>query len=60
MAKFRYYIADMNSGSLRGTNKDSVAGDFAMAGEFLVVDSESGMWLAFGDSEPIEDIEQVP
>ena len=58
MAKFRYYVTDLNSGSLRGTNKGDVANSFAMLDDFFVVDSETGMWLGFGDAVPVEDMEQ--
>lgn len=55
--KFRYYIADPETGNLGGTNSTEIADDFSHHDTFFVVDTEKGKWLTgFGEEIEIEEI----
>lgn len=43
--KFRYYITDTFSGTIRGTNDSAVARELAECEDYFVVDADSGEWL---------------
>ena len=51
---FRYYIADLDMGSIVGTNEEKIAKDFASSEDFFVVDVQENLWLtANGVSEEV-------
>lgn len=43
--KFRYYIADLYSGSIIGTDDNKTAHDLASCEDFFIVDTEAGVQL---------------
>lgn len=54
--KFRFYVTDLNNGSVSGTDDPDLAADISLSEDFFVVDSESGMWLsANGDQVYIQE-----
>ena len=54
--KFRFYVTDLNNGSVSGTDDPDLAADISLSEDFFVVDSESGMWLsANGDHVYIQE-----
>ncbi len=58
--KFRYYITDIGSGTVIGTNKTEHANDFALCEDYFVVDSEAGIWLqSEGGSVEVKDCEKT-
>lgn len=58
MAKFRYYITDLDAFSVHGTNDSERARAMADSEAFFVVDSEAGEWMqAGGTGLAIEDTE---
>lgn len=57
MAKFRYYITNMYSGMLEGTNSESIAEEVAESEDYYVVDSHTGEWLQpDGIREPVKEV----
>ena len=58
MAKFRYYITDLNEGHVVGTNSEELASNCALSEDYFVVDAEQGEWLQSDEfRSPVEDIE---
>ena len=55
--KFRYYITDMHSGSIHGSDSAEVAASLRHSEDYFVVDTETGMWLTSGDDVDIQNIE---
>lgn len=55
--KFRYYITDMHSGSIKGSDSAEVAASFRHSEDHFVVDTETGMWLTSGEDADIQNIE---
>lgn len=55
--KFRYYITDLHSGSVMGTNTDQTAEDFRHSEDHFVVDSVKGVWLVSDGETDIQSIE---
>lgn len=51
MAKFKYYVTNLFSGDIEGTNSDDKAKELAQCDEFYVVNAETGLWLAWDDGE---------
>jgi hypothetical protein len=49
--KFRFYITDTADGSIRGTNDELIARDYAESEDNFVVDTETGMWLQPDDGQ---------
>lgn len=43
--KFRYYITDLHSGSIVGTNDTEIATKLSGSEDFFVVDTETGEWI---------------
>ena len=57
--KFRFYVTDLNNGTVYGTNDSLLAADVSMSEDFFVVDSETGTWLhANGDQVDIQDFDE--
>lgn len=53
--KFRYYIADVMSGIVRGTDDRGIADGYAATEtDAFVVDTEEGNWLMVDNDEIIE------
>lgn len=46
--KFKYYVTDLYSGSIKGINDDAEAPNIAECEDFFVVDSTTGEWLIPG------------
>lgn len=59
MAKFRFYITDLNDGRVKGTNNESIAASYAYCEDFFVVDSEAGKWIAGNEILEVEEIDAV-
>lgn len=49
--KFRFYITDAIDGSIRGTNDEFIAHDYAECEDNFVVEAETGMWLQPDDAQ---------
>ena len=49
--KFRFYITDVNDGSIRGTNDEDIAHNYAESEDNFVVDTETGTWWQPDDSQ---------
>jgi hypothetical protein len=43
--KFRYYITDLYDGSIKGSNNQTTAEDFATCEDYFVVNTETNEWL---------------
>lgn len=55
--KFKYYIAGVFGGYVKGTNDDEAARDLADEPDVFVINTESGGWLMEdGNEVEIEDI----
>jgi hypothetical protein len=52
---FRYYISDLHDGTIKGTNDQEVADSLSHCEEYFVVDTETGNWISFGDTETIQE-----
>ncbi len=52
--KFKYYITDLYSGTIQGTNDESVARELANCEDYFVVNAETGNWLV-----PINEAKEV-
>ena len=53
--KFKYYVTDLSSGSVKGTNNDATANELADSEDFFVVNAETGNWLTSGSVEEIQE-----
>jgi len=56
MSKFRFYIADISDGSIKGTNNEQDAKDLSASDNFYVVDSETGETLYNGDRTEVKEM----
>lgn len=51
MAKFKYYVTNLFSAEIGGTNSDDKAKELAQRHEFYVVNAETGLWLAWAGED---------
>lgn len=53
---FRYYVTDINDGTVKGTDDEETAISYSFSEEHFVVDTKTGKWLIEGLSEDIEEV----
>jgi hypothetical protein len=46
----RFYIVDTTDGTVRGTDDEKIAKEYAESEEFFVIDSKTDKWLMSGGS----------
>lgn len=51
MAKFRYYISSVFTGTITGTNDSELAKEISLNEDDFVVDTETGKWLTSDKEE---------
>jgi hypothetical protein len=42
---FRFYITNINDGTVAGTNDESLANDYAQSQDYFVIDTTNNLWL---------------
>lgn len=57
MSKFRYYIASVMDGELKGTDNEEVVRQLCDSDECFIVDTATGMWVTM-DMTEVEIAEQ--
>ena len=60
--QFRFYITDLFSGSIRGTNDIEVATNFAVTEDAFVFDALADQWMTTADNDTgwkYADIEEI-
>lgn len=55
--QFRFYITNMHSGSIQGTDKKSHAEDLAQSEDYFVVDTKTGEWVTTEGRVAVEENE---
>ena len=55
--KYRYYVIDLISVTITGTNDEAKAFQFRESEEHLVIDAETAKWIL--DESETQDIEEI-
>lgn len=53
--KFRYYITNLFTGCIEGSNDDKWVNELAVSEDFFIADTETGEWISSGKRIPIEE-----
>ncbi len=56
---FIFYIMDLYDGSVKGTDDENLAKEYAKNEDFFVVNAESGMWLQPDNEVEVTEVEPI-
>lgn len=56
---FIFYITDLYDGSVKGTNDENLAKEYAKCEDFFVVNAETSMWLKPDNEAEVKEVEPI-